>query len=650
MSKVLNIFKKEKKEDGHKVATYVGICVIGLILVSIAASLAFSQYYSDKIFPGVSISGIDVSAQTRKQARQTLLDATSQWKDGLNFIVIDEQGNEIDRVIIPQNIVNEEAGLLYDIYAYDINAMIDSAYSVGRTVNVFSNIVNQVKGLITHNDLEVVYSFSDKQLEDLLTKRFEFNGVIRQPVDADIQVAMYSDTRFGLTKKESEGGYSVNFDETMAQIHMALRENTYSSFEMKQEEIPALITTDLINPLEEQITKIISRGNIVLQNGDISWEVGPTIYGKWLSVIYDNGSVTLGFRDDDVKNYLEKYIQPALTKDPINARFQIKDGKVTAFKASRPGSVLLVEETIESVNETFFDNQERLINLVIEETQPEITTENANDLGIKEIIGIGKSNMAGSPANRRHNIAIGAAAVNGTVLAPGEEFSLLKVLGNIDASNGYKQELVIKGNKTIPEYGGGLCQIGTTTFRGALDAGLKITERRNHSYRVSYYEPAGTDATIYDPAPDFKFLNDTPNHVLILTRIEGNELIWEYWGTDDGRVSVVEKPKIFNIIKPPPTKLIETDELAPGEKKCTERAHNGATATLTRKVTYVDGTENEQTWTSVYRPWQEVCLIGKQSGGSSENDGEQTANEALTDQENELLAEDGVHIPQEPAQ
>ena len=81
---------------------------------------------------------------------------------------------------------------------------------------------------------------------------------------------------------------------------------------------------------------------------------------------------------------------------------------------------------------------------------------------------------------------------------------------------GYLPELVIKGDEIKPEIAGGLCQVGTTMFRAAMNSGLKITERQNHSLVVSYYNDLsngnpGTDATIYDPHPDFRFLNDTGN-------------------------------------------------------------------------------------------------------------------------------------------
>jgi vancomycin resistance protein YoaR len=183
-------------------------------------------------------------------------------------------------------------------------------------------------------------------------------------------------------------------------------------------------------------------------------------------------------------------------------------------------------------------------------------------------------------------------------------------LGPVDGEHGYLPELVIKGNKTTPEFGGGLCQIGTTVFRSALATGLPIVERTNHSYRVSYYEPAGTDATIYDPRPDFKFLNDTGHHILIQANLGKNDIAFEFWGTLDGRKVEQTKPVIYNIKPPPEAKLIETLDLPVGTKKCTEKAHAGADAAFTYTVTYSTGEVKTQNFVSHYRPWGEVCLIG----------------------------------------
>ena len=178
---------------------------------------------------------------------------------------------------------------------------------------------------------------------------------------------------------------------------------------------------------------------------------------------------------------------------------------------------------------------------------------------------------------------------------------------------------MIKGDKTIPEYGGGLCQVATTLFRASLASGLPITARQNHSYRVSYYEPAGTDASIYDPWPDVRFINDTGNDILIQAKVEKDDVYFDFWGVKDGRKVKISEPVIYNIVAPPPTKIVESEELAPGEKKCTERAHAGASAYFDYTVTYPEldqetgeNIEKYRRFNSYYVPWQEVCLVGKE--------------------------------------
>ena len=147
-------------------------------------------------------------------------------------------------------------------------------------------------------------------------------------------------------------------------------------------------------------------------------------------------------------------------------------------------------------------------------------------------------------------------------------------------------------------------------FRLALDAGVPILERRNHSYRVSYYEPpVGMDATIYDPKPDFRIRNDYASALLLQARVEGNNLIFDFYGTKDSRVASTTTPKLFNVTKPPATKYIKTTDLKPGQKKLLEHAHNGGSASFTYSVTK-DGKTERQTFNSVCKAWQEVWLVG----------------------------------------
>jgi vancomycin resistance protein YoaR len=204
------------------------------------------------------------------------------------------------------------------------------------------------------------------------------------------------------------------------------------------------------------------------------------------------------------------------------------------------------------------------------------------------------------------------------LFSPGEEFSTVGSLGTIDNSTGYLPELVIKGDETIPEFGGGLCQVSTTLFRSVMNAGLPVVERRNHSYRVPYYERdgegnfigPGLDATIYDPWPDFKFRNDTSSHILIQGFVEGTKVTFELYGTGDGRKSVVDGPTILEETDPPEPVYTETNELPLGERKKIDTAHPGGVAVATYTVEYSDGRVEEQEFKSYYRKWPEKWLVG----------------------------------------
>lgn len=183
--------------------------------------------------------------------------------------------------------------------------------------------------------------------------------------------------------------------------------------------------------------------------------------------------------------------------------------------------------------------------LIVPKLSRNATQEELEKYDMGELLGEGVSNFRGSPKNRISNIKTGASKFNGVLIKPGEEFSFINALGNVDASTGYLPELVIKPNETIPEYGGGLCQVSTTMFRAALNAGLKITSRFNHAYAVQYYSPIGLDATVYIPKPDFMFVNDTPNYIFVRTRVEGAQLFFDFYGKSDGRTTKIIGPKVL---------------------------------------------------------------------------------------------------------
>jgi len=152
-------------------------------------------------------------------------------------------------------------------------------------------------------------------------------------------------------------------------------------------------------------------------------------------------------------------------------------------------------------------------------------------------------------------------------------------------------------------------------FRAALNSGLPVVERHAHAYRVSYYEndqPIGFDAAIYQPAVDLKFRNDTPNYVLVQTETipEENKIAFRIYGTPDGREVEITEPIITGVSGAPAPKYEDTDTLAKGVVKQVDFAASGATSVFSRKVTKDGNILFEETYRSVYRPWQAVFLVG----------------------------------------
>ncbi len=220
--------------------------------------------------------------------------------------------------------------------------------------------------------------------------------------------------------------------------------------------------------------------------------------------------------------------------------------------------------------------------------------------GIKEVVTIGESVFKGSPINRQHNITVGLKRFNGHLIPRGSTFSFVEVLGRVDGSTGYRKELVIKGDKTEPDYGGGLCQVSTTAYRGVWEYGFPIVARRNHSYAVSYYGPQGSDATVYPGSADMKFLNDSPGALLMQTYQEDQHAYFIYYGTKDERRSEVWGPLILSTKTAPPDRTVYTSELPPGEKRKVGDRHPGMTALWYRFRTTAAGEEKMEPVLSVY--------------------------------------------------
>lgn len=570
------------------------------VLIGAGAEIAYARMHENQIFPGVRILNIRVDGLTKDEARQTIQKAVDDvLGKGLSFYFRNTE------VKLDTATASKDPDASRDMILYNIDKAVDQAYEIGRGSGWKKDILDQIsaRARLVRITGEVV--IDEKNINDALLQAFRTALVPAMDAEFSFHFATGTAPLVGIENEKT--GFSFVTEKAFKELRNQAEHLDFKRITLQEEKIEPKIRRMDLEPLIGEAEAILKRPSLTFTYEEKQYAIPAPVLATWITAVEKDGQLKLALSPQKFLASLRE-LAPGIEQEAKNGSLDIEDGKIVSFKAGTEGIAFNAEKTLSAVNADW--PKKTSFPIITDVTFGSLLGEDPERLGIKEIIGVGKSNFSGSPSNRRKNIKKGADKVNGSIIAPGEEFSLLKTLGEIDGANGWYPELVIKGDKTLPEFGGGLCQIGTTTFRGALNSGLKITERRAHSYRVRYYEPAGTDATIYDPSPDFKFVNDTKNHVLINAYIVGDNAIFEFWGTKDGRVVDPIKPRIYNITSPPATKYIETTDLAPGKKNCTESAHPGADAEIIYKITYADGTVHSEVFQSHYRAWQAVCLIG----------------------------------------
>jgi len=593
-----------------RLALLLFIILFSIAIIFLVAIFVLNHNYENKIFPGVYVDTVELGGLTKTQASEILSGKMKEsFSKGFTFSA---QGTE--------KTISDTDKKIFNLNAENI---VEQAYSYGRSNSFYQNGLEVLASFLFSRQLQLDYRFDKETLKSQL--QTEFSSVEKPSKNADIKIDVTD-----ATKKQFEvviipsttGGITFDYNSAINELEKNLQQLNNEKITLPTKNDIPKITTAIAEQLKPSVqTMLTERNDLRLFYKQDSWDIKWADFANWLHLGLNNKEEpTIVFDEDMVRGQLEA-IGQNINHDPVNGKLQMRDNKVTEFQASQEGQTLDIDASYKKIVIDVLNNKASEVELIVQTVAPTVKLDGTNDLGIKEKIGTGWSDFSGSPDNRRHNIGVGAASVHGTIVAPGEEFSLVKILGEVDGEHGYLPELVIKDNKTTPEFGGGLCQVATTAFRAALDAGLKITQRANHKYRVVYYEPAGTDATVYIPQPDVRFLNDTANYILFQSTLKGNTLTFDVWGTYDGRKISFEgankadhikdlKPNIFNVTVPGPAKEIETTELKPGEKKKTESAHNGADTSFSRTVVYTDGKSETNTWKSHYVPWQAVYLIG----------------------------------------
>ncbi len=565
----------------------------GLILSAFALGILFSfyhAYYADRIIPGVRVGNISLGGKTVTEA----------------LIVLEEPlGKEYTLALI-----DREKNAIYETKTseielqYDPENTVKTAFSVGRSKKFLTDLKVKVVGIIKHQHIKAANDFNTVLLEQRLSQ-------IKGLVDQSAQDAkFYLDEDEILRIQDEQTGRKIGSNK-LYQITLESIEN----LEYLPKELPIstetadVLGTDL-KKLETEVGNLVRDSLTVLHEGN-AWKITPTEKLEYLEIDLKGDSFYLSLNTKTFESYLEELGKTVNILPRGKVTEETENGQVLGFEIIQEGKELDIKTFTEDFKEALFNGKEMV-------TVSTIPTDNSSDLtkyGIFALLGRGESDYSGSILPRIHNLTLAAERADGVLVPPGKIFSLSRAIGRINSSTGYDSAWIISGGRTVLGTGGGVCQTSTTMFRAALNSGLPVVERHAHAYRVSYYEndqPIGFDAAIYQPAVDLKFRNDTPNYVLVQTETipEENKIAFRIYGTPDGREVEITEPIITGVSGAPAPKYEDTDTLAKGVVKQVDFAASGATSVFSRKVTKDGNILFEETYRSVYRPWQAVFLVG----------------------------------------
>ena len=573
-------------------------------------TLGYQLLYAGRIFPGVSVAGVDLSGMTPSDAAIKLNEKLSFSTTGKILF----RDGEKAWIASPA-----ELGMVFDPSSSAV-----TAYKLGRSGGLFGALSGQIRAGGAGVSVPPVIVFDQRVAYHYLT---QISTQVNQPLmEASLKLEGTN-----VITQPGQVGRELKIDATL--VYLAAQLQTFSDGEVPlvvQEIQPQLLD---VSAQAEAARQILSQPLTLSIPNAAQGDAGPFIYNPEVLANMvvpqrvqngDQQSIQVLLNPRGLKDLLMP-VKAQVDRIPSDAKFIFNDEtrQLDVMQDSRVGRALDIDASIKAINEAVARG-EHSVALVVNEAQPRVpATATGQELGITELVWAETSYFYGSSAERIQNIEAAARQYHGLLVAPGETFSMGEHLGDVSLENGFAEALIIYGGRTIKGVGGGVCQVSTTLFRAVFNAGFPIIERYSHAYRVSYYEQTpsggidprlvGLDATVYFPLVDFKFTNDTPHWILMETYMGSSSLTWKFYSTSDGRSVTYDTTGPTNIVPAPEPMFEENPELGKNEMKQVDWSASGADVTVTRTVWRDGAVYLQDTITTHYEPWQAICQYGPDS-------------------------------------
>ncbi|AGL00628.1 VanW family protein [Desulfoscipio gibsoniae] len=330
---------------------------------------------------------------------------------------------------------------------------------------------------------------------------------------------------------------------------------------------------------------------------------------RWQSRLHltEQQPAVINLDRDMTKAVLQKIVNP-LYIPAVNARLTVNSQEQVGVEPSQEGFHVDIDKFRNQLIELLNNNHSLALELPATKINPELSTEEVTQWGVTGLLSQYTTQFNPTLAGRTQNIKISADILDDLIVPPEEIVSFNQVVGPRVAEKGYQNAGVIVGNTLTEGLGGGICQVVTTLYNAVLLADLDIIQRGNHNIPITY-APIGLDAAVAYDALDFKFKNNSSNHLLIKTSMHGNSLTIKIYGNDGEKNNVQLESWIVETIEPKVVYKVDPD-LEPEESKMLQEGAQGYRVKAQRVVT-VDGKEirRDALPDSYYLPVEQIIAV-----------------------------------------
>lgn len=559
---------------------WIGILVRTLVAVLVLGGgyYAAAQYLGGRIPNGTQVEGVDIGGQSPEAARSTLEGRLDGLATDEVTVVVDGDTYSIDPT---------RAGL-----TLDLDSTLEGITGVSYDPRVIWDRITD-----EGSDLPLRVTVDRASLERAVDELSE--EVAIEPTNGTVWINLGQ-----VHATESEPGRELDVQTTSDAIEEVWPQTTTVTGALSAT-APTLSQAEIDRFVEEEAARAVSGPIVVEVDGDES-SISTNQLARLLTVVESEDHVlSLEVDTDGILEIVSGQLDEA-TVSPRDASLALEGGKAVVTRA-RAGQVVDQEELIEGVEAVLTATGDaRRVTASTVDVRPTITDSDAASWDISEMATFRSAFPGGAEnAARTENIRVGLRHVNGTVVAPGETFSLADTLAPISTERGYVEAGVINDGRLVQGMGGGLSQVSTTVLNTAWDAGLQLDEFHPHSYYISRY-PAGKEATIAVGVLDNRWTNNTDTPVLIQAHIEGDEIVMTFWGDREYSVETIVGPRV-NAVAPER----HTDD----SPNCLHQsAQEGFEITVTRVLSRSSDEVDRQSWTTQYAASPEVVCTNPSAG------------------------------------